>query len=337
MKNTFITLLEKPKVIIPTVLVIAVIIGGVSYGLIGQTPVVTLPNKISQVASTTESLNNSIDLSFLKSGRLSTLSVDVGSPVKKSDVLASLDAADSVGVVNQTKGALELAKAQYSSLDVQYTNAKKQQGTLVDNAHRTLLSSNLVAVAYKTDEDKTTELVDNSQIPQVSGAYTCDKEGRYELTPYNSGADSGYSFTFKGIEEGVEDVTYYNPQPLGSCGLLIQFPVGYHSLSIKWVIDIPNTKSSSYVANKNAYDLAVSTRNQVLKQFEANLGENDSSANISKAAIDSAQGAYDAALASYQNSLIVAPEDGVVSFIDSHLKIGQSVTANKTVITIIKK
>jgi len=338
MKKTFIELLERPKVIIPLVLVIAVIVGAVSYNFIGQTPVVNLVNDSNLATSTIESAVNSIGLSFNKSGRLSTTSVNIGSFVKKGDVLASLDAGDSLGLINQTKGALELAKAQYSSLNVQYTNVKKQQDTIVANAYKTLLSSNLIAVAHRPDYDKSSDPIDNNQVPQISGSYSCDKNGSYEIQPYASGAVSGYSFNFKGLEEGTGNITFYNPQPFGSCGLQIQFPVGYYSTSVKWVIDIPNTKSPSYIVNKNAYDLAVSTRDQVLKQFEANLGENGvSDANISKASIDSAQGAYETALASYQNSLIIAPVDGIVTFIDPHLKVGQSVSANKTVITIIKK
>lgn len=269
MKKSIIQFLEKPKVVIPTVLIVAVIIGVISFRFIGQAPVATLSNNTNLAASMVESINDSTNLAFYKAGRLGTISINAGSLVKKGEVLASLDAGDALGAVNQAKGALELAKAQYASMDVQYTNTKKQQDTLVSNAYRTLLSSNLIAVPKDDSVD-----VDSKQIPQISGTYTCGKEGSYEIDQYASGVESGYSFTFKGIEEGVGNVMYYTPQPLGTCGLFIQFPVGYSSGFVQWIIDIPNTRSASYVANKNAYDLAVATRDQVLKQFEANLGEN---------------------------------------------------------------
>lgn len=332
MKN-FIKLLEKPKIIIPIAMAAAIIIGLVSYRFVGQSPAVALSSNSNIASSTALSTDDSTNLAFYKAGRLGSVSVAVGAPVKQGDVLASLDAGDALGAVNQAKGALELAKAQYGSMDVQYANAKKQQDVLVINAHRTLLSNNLMAVAKDTATD-----VDESQIPQISGTYTCDKEGSYEIEPYGSVNDSGYSFTFKGLETGAGNVTYYTPQPLGKCGLFIQFPAEYYSRYVNWTVDIPNTRSSSYIANKNAYDLAVSTRDQVLKQFQANLGENGSfNANIAQAAIDSAQGAYEVALAAYRNNLILAPIDGVVTFVDSNLKVGQSVNANKTVITIVKK
>ena len=332
MKN-LIKLLEKPKIIIPAALVVAVIIGVISFRFIGQNPAVALSNNPNIATSMIGSTDNSTNLAFYKAGRLGAISVNVGSLVKKGDVLASLDAGDALGAVNQAKGALELAKAQYASMDVQYANAKNSQDVLVNNAYRTLLSNNLIAVSKDNSIN-----VDNGQTPQISGTYTCGKEGSYEIDQYASGVPSGHSFTLSGLEDGIGNVVYSTPQPLGSCGLFIQFPAGYSYGFVQWIIDIPNTRSSSYVANKNAYDLAVATRDQVLKQFEANLGENGSfNANIAQAAVDSAQGAYEVALAAYRNNLIIAPIDGVVTFVDSNLKIGQSVSANKTVITIVKK
>ncbi len=336
MKN-FIKLLEKPNVVIPVFLVIMLIAGAIFSRFIGQTPVVTLSSYTNSTASSSSEVSTA-DLAFPKSGRLSVVSVKVGDAVKKGEVLASLDAGDALGAVNQANGALELAKAQYASLDVQYENAKREQDVLVENAYRTMLSSNLAAVASKINNFDSSMPIDNSQIPQISGTYTCDKTGSYEIEPYQSGVQSGFSFRFNGLESGSGSVTYYNSQPLGSCGLFIQFPFGYSASQIKWIVDIPNEKSPNYNANKNAYELALSTRDQVLKQFEANLGKNGSpEANVAQAAVDSAQGAYEIALAGYRNNLIVAPMDGVVTFVDSHLKVGQVVTANKTVITVTKK
>ena len=337
MKNTIIKWLERPQVIIPAALVAAIVVGLIASRFVGRPPTVDFSFNPSQISSSTASADNSVDLAFPKVGRLASLAVTLGSPVKAGDILATLDAGDSLGAVNQAKGALELAKAQSVSLAVQYANAKKQQDTLVANAYRTLLSSNLVAVAQKADYDKTTAPVDNNQVLQISGTYNCDKEGSYEISPYASGVTSGYSFTFSGLEAGEGSVTNYTPQPLGACGLYVQFPVGYSGTFLKWVIDIPNKNSAGYAANKNAYDLAVATRDQVLKQLEANLGRDGSAdANIAQAAIDSAQGAYEVALAAYRNNLLVAPADGVVTFVDPHLNLGELVNANKTVITIAK-
>jgi multidrug efflux pump subunit AcrA (membrane-fusion protein) len=327
MKSIFNT----PKVLIPVVAVIALIGGVFAFRSVGKAPVVTLPT-VQQVDTLgtviTNSSDNTVDLAFPKAGRVATVSVKTGDHVSAGQTLATLDAGDALGAVTQAKGALELAEAQYASTDVQYGNAKKQQDVLVQNALRTLRSSGLVA---------TPTVQDDSHVPVVSGTYTCDAEGSYEIDPYSSGANSGFSFTYSGLEKGSGVVTFNTPQPLGSCGLFVQFSQGF-SGATKWTIDIPNTKSANYVTNKNNYDLAVTTREQVLSQFAANLGQNGSSAAATaKAAIDSARGVYQAALGAYKNNVIVAPIAGTVSFVDADLKPGQSVTQNKTVISITTK
>ena len=230
-----------------------------------------------------------------------------------------------LGALNQAKGALELAQTQYGSLDLQYQNAKVEQDQLVENAYRTLLSSDLAAKSIGQDD---------GHLPTVSGTYTCNNEGSYEIDPYASNAASGYSFNYSGLESGFAVVNYNTPVAIGSCGLSIQFTPEFYG-STKWVINIPNTEGANYTANKNAYDLAVSTRDQTLSQLAANLGQDGTStSNVAKASVDSAEGAYQAALAAYDNTQIIAPVDGTVSFIDTDLKVGQVVTSNKSVVSI---
>ena len=336
MKKRLAQLIHQPKVLLPAAAVAAAILGLAAAHFVGRPPAVNLgPNVATSTAIVNE--NGSIGLSFPKSGRLGSLDTKLGQRVKAGQVLASLEANDARGAVKQAKGALELARAQYASLDVQYTNAKHQQDVLVTNAYRTLLSSGLTAVAVNKDPNNPYAVdVASSQTPIISDTYTCDKEGEYDVKPYPAGSLSGYSFELDGLEQTYGTViTTASPQPLGQCGLFIQFPTGYSAGNVNWIISIPNQRATNYVTNKNAYDLAVATRDQVLKQYEANLGQNGSSAaNIAQAAVDSAEGVYEAALGAYQNNLIVAPTAGVITFIDPHLQVGQAVIANKAVITI---
>jgi multidrug efflux pump subunit AcrA (membrane-fusion protein) len=319
------SLIHKPKIIISIAAIVAVAIGIVAFHYVGKAPAVNIPDNATAPSGTvvTNSSNNVFDLAFPVGGRVASVSVQEGTRVTKGQVLATLDAGSAAGAVTQAKGALELAQAQYASQDVQYANAKKQQDVLVENAYRTLLSSGLAAVP---------SVQDDSHVPVITGTYTCDNQGSYTITPYASGANSGYSFTYDGLEKGSGTVTFSTPQPLGNCGLSIQFVAGF-SGATKWTVAIPNTQVSSYVTNENNYNLAVTTRDQVLSQYEANLGAS-SDANTAKAAVDSAEGVYQAALGAYNNNVIVAPVSGTVSFIDADLKTGQSVTQNKTVISI---
>ncbi len=325
MKSIFNT----PKVIIPIVAVVAVVAAVVLFRIVGKAPLVNLP-PVAELTSSgtivTNSSDNTVDLAFPKGGRVASVSVKTGDHVTAGQTLAMLDASDAQGAITQAKGALELAEAQYASQDVQFANAKKQQDVLVQNALRTMRSSGLVA---------TPSIQDDSHIPSITGTYNCEAEGSYQIDPYPSGTNSGFSFTYKGLENGNGIVTYSTPQPIGTCGLYIQFAPGFAGATM-WTIDIPNIKSATYVTNKNNYDLAVSTRDQVLSQFAANLGKN-SAANTAKAAVDSARGVYQTALGAYKNNVIIAPTSGTVSFIDADLKTGQSVIQNKTVISLTTK
>src|SRR5882757_9849 len=211
------SLFHTPKLIIPLVAVIAIVAGVFAFRSVGKAPTVILPAQ-TQVDTfgtvITNSTDNSVDLAFPKAGRVATVSVKVGDHVTAGQTLAVLDAGDAQGVVTQAKGALELAEAQYASTDVQYGNAKKQQDVLVQNALRTLRSSGLQATSTTQDD---------SQTPAISGTYTCSAEGSYNIHPYASGANSGFSFTYDGLEKGGGIVTFSTPQPLGTCGLFIQF------------------------------------------------------------------------------------------------------------------
>jgi hypothetical protein len=195
-----------------------------------------------------------------------------------------------------------------------------------------LLSSGLAGTPDKQDKN----------VPIISGTYTCGKEGSYLIEPYgSSNGDTGYSFKYSGLESGISEVKYDNPIALGSCGLQIKFTnpsttgTSFNS-NIKWTIKIPNTESSTYLANYNAYELAKQNEEKVLSDLSTTLGSN-SDTSVEKAQISAAQGAYDGAVGAYQNNLIIAPSDGTVSFIDKDLKVGQSVIPNKIVISITAK
>ena len=325
MKNKFLKILSKPKTIIPITAIIGIIVVIALFNNIGKAPVVNVTlNTSSQVVTS----GNSVDLSFPKTGRVSDVFVKNGQTVQKGEILAKLSAPDQEGAVSQAKGALDLAEAQYASLNAQYASTKKQQDLIVQNAYEILLSSGLQGTPSQQDPN----------IPVISGTYSCGNEGSYKLYPFASNdSDTGFSFKYSGLENGIAPVKYDNPVPLGTCGLQILFTkVTLINTSTVWTISIPNVKSPSYLANYNAYQLAQENRDKILSDLSTTLG-NDSTTSVEKAQVSAARGAYDAAVGAYQNNLIVAPQDGTVNFIDKDLIVGQSVTPNKTVISITTK
>ena len=327
MKNSILNTLSKPKVILPIFAILAIVVTIFAYHNTGKAPIV---NIASDINSTNPSNSiNTINLSFPKSGRISFVSAENNQTVHKGDILAKLSAPDQEGLINQTKGALNLAEAQYASLNLQYKNAKKQQDLLVDNAHQTLLSSGLEGIPSQQDLNS----------PIISGTYTCGKEGSYLIKPYRSAdSDTGLSFTYSGLESGTASVKYDNPIPLGACGLQVKFKnLAFFNSETKWTINIPNINSSVYLTNKNAYNSAVENKDKVLSELLATIGTNDGEMSVAKAQVDAARGAYEAAIGAYQNNIITSPVDGTISFIDKDLKLGQSVVANKNIISITTK
>ena len=319
--------LSKPKIIIPIFAIIVFFITYLYYGKIGNPPTIA-SNLDSENTSNVLQINGDKDvsLSFSKNGKIQSVLVKAGDNVKKGETLATLSAPDAEGNIAQAKGTLDLAEAKYASLNTQYANTKKQQDLLVENAYRTLLSSSLEGVPSTQDVN----------IPIISGTYSCDKEGSYILKPYpSSDSDSGYSAHFSGLESGIISIKYDSPVTLGNCGLQIKFN---HNNAFDpntvWTINIPNTKSSIYLINKNAYDLAISTRENVLDDLATEIGMNSNGMSVAKAEIDAARGAYQAAVGVYENNLIISPINGTVTFIDSNLKVGQSAVAGKSVINI---
>lgn len=328
MNKIFKKILSKPKSVIPAFAIIIAVFTFVVYGKIGLPPEVSISSDSSLSNPAIEAGSN-ISLSFSKNGRLKDLLVKQGDKVKKGQALAHLSAPDAEGAVNQAKGALDLAEAQYASLNVEYASTKKQQDLIVENAYRTMLSEGLEGVPSEQD----------SNTPVISGTYSCGKEGFYVMKPYASGDnDSGFSVNYSGLETGTMPVKYDNAVSLGDCGLQIKFT---HSSNFKsktiWTIDVPNKKSASYLGNKNAYDLAVSNREKILSDFITKIGSGTENNSVAQAQVNAAKGAYEAALGAYQNNVISSPVDGEVAFVDPDLKIGQSVEANKAVISISVK
>jgi len=325
MKQKIIKILSKPKVIIPLVLIIGIIFLFTIYNKIGVAPSVDFSLENKNLNQTSGQL---VGLAFSKSGRVEQVFVKEGQEVKKGDILAKLSAKDQEGSLLQAKSNLTLAEAEYASLNNQYSNVKNQQDLIVKNYYQTLLSSGLEGVP---DEQTSGSL-------SISGTYTCEKEGTYHIKPYKSSDnDSGYSFEYSGLETGTASVKFQNSVALGKCGLQIKFDESYFNGSVEWNIDIPNTKSSIYLANKNAYELAKETEEKTLDELLTNIGKSDEENSVAKATIEVARGAYEAALGSYENNFIKAPADGIISFIDNNLIIGQVVSANKNVISLIIK
>ncbi len=294
--------------------------------------------------------NTDLDLSFGTSGTVKSVDVKVGDSVKAGQVLARLDGAKELAVLNQARGSLlaanarfkkvldggevTLARLAFENAKKDYENTKRTQDTLVSNAYKNLLNSSVEA--YPEDGD------DDESGPIVSGTYNLGKEGNLYISFYYS--SGGTSFNVTGLTSGTGTVSTKNPQPLGNSGLYILFPEEDYYSSSDWVIEIPNKKGTTYLANLNAYENALKNRDQAMVQAESIVSQREtelqikevsnssSDIDLARADILSAEGLVGQAESAYNDTLIKAPVDGTVTSVD--IKIGELAQVQKEAIVL---
>jgi multidrug efflux pump subunit AcrA (membrane-fusion protein) len=304
-----------PKRVVVVSLIIALAIGTFGYIKINKkvtTPLVKDNSSIN--VDNHSSLPQNLTLGFLVGGRIKSISVKAGDSVKKGQVLATLDAGNVEGALTQAKATYETAKAglviaeqHASALKDSVVNVTAQQDILVKNAYSNLLNS--VPEAIPRDNTQ------NYTAPTISGTYILGKEGTINLHFYYS--SGGISFMVSGLTIGTEMSNTITPEPIGDSGLYLNFASSVINTA-DWVIEIPNKKAPNYLANYNAYQLALETRNKAIADAKASVGTTDSSsvtdAQIAQAQaqVDNAQGAVQIAEAAYNNTIIKAPSLGTI-------------------------
>lgn len=292
------------------------------------------------------------DLAFPASGVVTDILVEAGTQVEAGDLIATLAATNLVAERNAAFSNLVAARAAYSQLLAgprdetvivsnttlgnalaNFTQVEREEDQKINNARAALLSTGLTATAVDPDTDSTA--------PTVSGTYICDTEGSYLIEVYGSGSDSGYSYTFSGLEAGTESATTDQPAPLGDCGLYLQFTAGDDYRTSEWLIELPNTRGANYVALKNSYDLTLTqaANNISAARNSLTLAERERDLTLAPALsedIEQARAAItqaEANLASTETKLadrsIVAPFAGIVTDVD--IALGEVANLNPVV------
>jgi multidrug efflux pump subunit AcrA (membrane-fusion protein) len=300
---------------------------------------------------------NLAELSFPTSGLVSGIFVNEGSDVAAGDLLASIGSEALVSERERTLASLRAAEASRAELlagptsesravtsatiaqaEAAYQQTIGTELTKIRNAEQALRSNDLQA--YTLDDN------DDEPAPVITGSYTCDDEGEYLLSVYNSGTRSGYSFRLSGLETNTYSVTTDQPTSIGDCGLAIEWSPDVTYGNTEWVIPVPNTRSSSYVTVLNAYNLAVTQAEQnITAAREAlRLAENrGTAANAAprvealiraNAEVQLAQANLATIDAQLADRAIVAPFAGVVT--DVALVPGEVARAD-TVITLLSQ
>lgn len=324
------------------------------------------------------------ELAFAVGGKVAAIEVVQGETVEAGQVLARLESArleadlaqanGSVAAAEATVVAAEAAlqkaesnlsfvQAQNRGIDASITSAhtalsltETEQATLVANAYRELLNNDLQA--YQTDAYRTLSA------PVVSGSYHSDAAGEYKIEFYRSGARSGYSIRYSGLENGTASFDDFGlPVELGTRGLFVTLPVsgeGDSYGSSEWVVPVPNARSLSYQTKLSAYEKAQETEKQLVAQAEASLenllaqqtvGEQsaittaqeaqaqaavaEAGANLlqAQASLQQARARVSMVEAQLADTVIIAPFAGIVASTD--LTVGEIITTATPVMTLV--
>ena len=286
--------------VIAVIIVLLIILGGSKSGAPVNPYTVATQNIVDQVmlSGRTESIS-SVNLGFADGGRVSRVFVTEGQKVSKNQVLAELEMGDLTAQLASARAELAIARANMNNVNL-------QQDAQVETAKRALYGS---LEAYPVDVYST------ATAPKIYGSYSGNQEGSYDLSIYASTGSTGASIQYSGLESGVAPVTVDNRVALGTKGLYIQFPSALDYVNTKWIIPVPNNRSSSYATLKNAYDTAIAARNVAL----GNAGNDNV---LLQARVDQAQASVSQIYSAITRRKIVAPFAGTISSVG--LKTGES-------------
>lgn len=303
------------------------------------------------------SAQNKIDLKPGGSGQsaaqITQVFVKQGDQVKAGQVIATVDEKNNNVALIQARASLQSAQASYDKLmaglnniDLKaaqlavtsaqnnYDNTVIQQQQAVDKALSSFLNSNLEAAP---DNSATSTTI------AISGNYSEKTEGSYKIHTYLTGDGLYYGVSGLGNDNGPLYVGL--PRPIGN-GLYITFSTTQtYTTYNSWTVEVPNSKSTSYLSNKYAYESALQSQTQAINSAQNSLASAqlayqsktqspaDADVSSAKAQIAQAQASLATAEVNYDNNIIKSPFDGQVAALNN--QVGDQVTSSTVVATVI--
>lgn len=259
---------------------------------------------VSDLSLDTEPLNligivqseSQVDIRTESAGSITRVLVKSGDQVKAGQIIAEIENSSQRAAVTQARSLVQAQQAQLDNLEDSFTSSGNT--VAVENAYRTLLSSGLVAEPSSEDSVLTP--------PLISGVYTGSTEGIYDIRIVRGQQPTDYEFYLKGIEK-IRTTAIIDNQlkstALGNYGLKITFPESIETyIGSSWIIRIPNTEATSYVANLNAYNAARDNQLGTTDQISAQ-----------RAQVQNAKSNLDITLAQLEKTIIRSPISGTVN------------------------
>jgi RND family efflux transporter MFP subunit len=296
------------------------------------------------------------DLRSQVSAPVQRVSAVIGAKVRRGQVLVTLQNSDVAAQVAQASAAVnaaqarldemvrgartedvKIAEARVSDAEESLENTKRQQDTAVANAQSAMLNAGLAATIYQGNTSSATAT--------VSGTYNSTQEGQYNIEIILTGG--GLVVEYRGLENGSAGFIRNAPIAIGNRGLFITFGAGTLNGGEKWVIEVPNKQSASYLTYANAYQSSLAARQTAISAAEnavvsaknqLNLllaGTSNEQIRAQQAALQQARANLAAASAQLDKTVIRSPIDGVVSVVN--VKFGDLVTPGQAIVSVVNK
>ncbi len=315
------SVLKKKSVWIPAVLIILVGGGWMLFGRGGAvipptTPVArgTVTSEVSVTGTVTP--EQSLDLAFVSSGRITSLPVSVGDTVSAGDTLAVLDNANLYAQLAQAKAQVEAATAQLNQLlsgatpqNIQVSQAAVNQAQqAVANAYSNV--ENALADAYAKAQDA----VRNQTAAMFSNADTANPQLTFSSTDQQAVNDTQWLRVAAGNELNVWHGQLYLLSATSSQAQLdtALAQAQGHLTSIRSflnrLLDALNGATNVSSATLTAYQTAVSSARTSVNGAATEINGQQQAISAAKAALASAQDALALTKASATQDQIAAQQ-----------------------------
>jgi len=268
------------------------------------------------------------ELGFESSGRVESVMVEVGDEVERGDVLISLDSSDLYADLADTKEEVNIKLAELQNVNVDLADVTMQQDVLVENAKRTMLSSDL----YSEPQSRSSEL----EAPIITGNYR-GESGEYKFRILkDSITDLDYYFNVFGIENFSGKIEQVRANPFGSLGLYIQLPDAPSSYDdTTWYVRIPNVKGENYVSNLSAYNNALENKTVAIRDVEEELDSGNLEYSIAQSELKKAEAKLQRIESLIQKNVIRAPFSGTISSV--RIEVGEISQPGSPVVTLVSE
>jgi multidrug resistance efflux pump len=376
MKQKLKKIIVTPKLAIGIAVVIALFVGITSSINHGKTlEQMSVEINGLPVASSTDISSASpqdLTLAFPTGGRIKSVNVKIGDTVKAGTILASLDAENAIGAINQAKAAYLVAQTAYDKLvngastpDIAVTRSYVDSAsTALENAKQNLIRD--LATGYNSVNSvvlsNTYGLFSNpnSVNPQFGIVGTVQTNQQLvsnvntELPDVNSllvnWKNEISSINETNVDQTVTDSTTYITTVRNYLTDLLTILTSYIQTSSgagQATITADQNAITSAKATVDSVNLTITNDAQAIKNAKSSLDQANASLSLkqaparsedldmARAQVQSTQGALQIAEGVYNNTVITAPVDGKI--LNVSITAGQIATPNTAAIEILSQ